>query len=375
MTPRRRRKGLWAALTANTLLLGLATGCADLGYLMQSASGHVGVLWASRPVDDWLADPATPAALRERLQLSQRLRDFAITELGLPDNASYRRYADLGRPAVVWNVAAAPEFSLTLHTWCFPVAGCVGYRGYYREADAHAQAETLRAQGLETTVYPVPAYSTLGKLNGLGGDPLLNTFIRRSEADLAGLIFHELAHQVVYVPGDTTFNESYATAVERLGVQHWMQRHHSAQAASAQQALTQHIEQRRQDWRQLLERHRQRLEALYRQPLPASAMRAEKAHLIAVLHEDYAQLRHRWGGDTAYDASVNRLNNATLGMQATYTQHVAAFETLFHQQGHDFSQLHARVRELAQLPPIERARILEQLASLRPALGVLATQP
>ncbi len=372
---RRRRKGLWAAWTASTLLLGLATGCADLGYLVQSASGHVGVLWASRPVDDWLADPATPAALRERLQLSQRLRDFAITELGLPDNASYRRYADLGRPAVVWNVAAAPEFSLTLHTWCFPVAGCVGYRGYYREADAHAEAETLRAQGLETTVYPVPAYSTLGKLNVLGGDPLLNTFIRRSEADLAGLLFHELAHQVVYVPGDTTFNESYATAVERLGVQRWMQRIHGAQAASAQQGQRAHIEQRRQDWRQLLDRHRQRLAVLYGQPLPASAMRAQKAQLIAMLRADYAQLQHRWGGDTGDDASLNQLNNATLGMHATYTQHVAAFEILFQQQAQDFKKLHAQVRELAQLPANERVRALEQLASLRPVLGASATQP
>jgi predicted aminopeptidase len=372
---RRRRKGLWAAWTASMLLLGLATGCADVGYLVQSASGHVGVLWASRPVDDWLADPATPAALRERLQLSQRLRDFAITELGLPDNASYRRYADLGRPAVVWNVAAAPEFSLTLHTWCFPVAGCVGYRGYYREADAHAEAETLRAQGLETTVYPVPAYSTLGKLNALGGDPLLNTFIRRSEADLAGLIFHELAHQVVYVPGDTTFNESYATAVERLGVQRWMQRIHGAQAASAQQGQRAHIEQRRQDWRQLLDRHRQRLAVLYGQPLPASAMRAQKAQLIAMLRADYAQLQHRWGGDTGDDASLNQLNNATLGMHATYTQHVAAFEILFQQQAQDFKKLHAQVRELAQLPANERVRALEQMASLRPALGASATQP
>lgn len=374
MSPR-RRKGLWAAWTASTLLLGLATGCADVGYLVQSASGHVGVLWASRPVDDWLADPTTPAALRERLQLSQRLRDFAVTELGLPDNASYRRYADLGRPAVVWNVAAAPEFSLTLHTWCFPVAGCVGYRGYYREADAHAEAETLRAQGLETTVYPVPAYSTLGKLNVLGGDPLLNTFIRRSEADLAGLIFHELAHQVVYVPGDATFNESYATAVERLGVQRWMQRIHGAQAASVQQGQRAHIEQRRQDWRQLLDRHHQRLAVLYGQPLPASAMRAEKARLTAVLREDYAQLQRRWGGYTGYDASLNQLNNATLGMHATYTQHVAAFEILFQQQAQDFKKLHAQVRELAQLPANERVRALEQLASLRPVLGASATQP
>lgn len=360
----RRRKGLWAALTASTLLLGLATGCADLGYLVQSASGHVGVLWASRPVDDWLADPATPAALRERLQLSQRLRDFAITELGLPDNASYRRYADLGRPAVVWNVAAAPEFSLTLHTWCFPVAGCVGYRGYYREADAHAQADTLRAQGLETTVYPVPAYSTLGKLNALGGDPLLNTFIRRSEADLAGLIFHELAHQVVYVQGDTTFNESYATAVERLGVQRWMQHRHGDAEALRLQEDRLRMDARRQQWRDLLARHRQRLSALYQQTMPPETLRSEKKLLVSRLEADYQALKQSWGGYAGYDASLMSLNNASLGLHAAYVQHEAAFRALFLQQSQDFAKFHERVRELSQLPKNERERMLEQLASL-----------
>jgi predicted aminopeptidase len=206
----------WRCLLLAGALLTLA-GCADTRYYWQSVSGHVALMQAARPVDDWLRDPQTPPALRERLALSQRIRSFAVTELALPDNASYRRFADLQRRAVVWNVVAAPEYSLTLQTWCFPVLGCVGYRGYFSEAEARAQAAQLQAQGLEVTVYGVPAYSTLGWMNWAGGDPLLNTFIHYPEGELARIVFHELAHQVLYVPDDTTFNESFATAVEQLG--------------------------------------------------------------------------------------------------------------------------------------------------------------
>jgi predicted aminopeptidase len=180
------------------------------------------MLNAARPVDDWLGDAQASEQLKSRLALSQRIRSFAVSELKLPDNPSYRRYADLRRSAVVWNVVAAPEFSLTLKTWCFPVTGCVGYRGYFNEAEARAEADRLKAQGLETSVYGVPAYSTLGWMNWAGGDPLLNTFIGYPEGELARLIFHELAHQVVYAKDDTMFNESFATAVERLGSQRWL---------------------------------------------------------------------------------------------------------------------------------------------------------
>jgi len=163
-----------------------------------------------------LQSDATPEALKERLRLAGRIRAFASQQLHLPDNPSYLSYANLDRPAAVWNVVAAPEWSLQPKQWCFPVAGCVSYKGYYDEAAAAQEAQQLAAQGLETAVQPVPAYSTLGWLNWAGGDPLLSTFIGYPEGELARLIFHELAHQVVYVAGDTAFNESFATAVERL---------------------------------------------------------------------------------------------------------------------------------------------------------------
>jgi predicted aminopeptidase len=218
-------RGLW--LGALVLLL---AGCADTRYYWQSVSGHLQLLQAARPVSQWLADPQTPPELRQRLELAQRMRTFAVTALDLPDNPSYHRYADLQRQAVVWNVVAAPPLSLTLKTWCFPVLGCVSYRGYFDEAQARQEAAALQAQGLEVTVYGVPAYSTLGWMNWAGGDPLLNTFIGYPEGELARLLFHELSHQVLYARDDTMFNESFATAVERLGGAMWLQSHGSAQA-------------------------------------------------------------------------------------------------------------------------------------------------
>ncbi|MBS0465828.1 MAG: aminopeptidase, partial [Proteobacteria bacterium] len=184
-------------LVAALLLGGCAQPGVGLGYYWQSLHGHVALLQAARPVQQWLDSPDTPAPLRARLELAQQARAFAVTDLGLPDNASYHRYARLERKAAVWNVVAAGPYSLELHRWCFPVAGCVGYRGYFAEADARAEAARLAATGLEVNVYGVPAYSTLGYSNWLGGDPLLSTFIAWPEGDFVRLLFHELAHQQV----------------------------------------------------------------------------------------------------------------------------------------------------------------------------------
>ena len=236
-----------------------AAGCADLAYLAQSASGHIKIMQAARPVDQWLQDDSTPADLKQRLQLAQRMRRFAVDTLKLPDNASYQRYAQLDRRAVVWNVVAAPIYSLQLETWCFPVTGCVGYHGYFQEQDARDQADTLRAQGLEASVYGVPAYSTLGWTNWLGGDPLLSTFIRYPQGELARMIFHELSHQVLYIQDDTAFNESFATAVERLGSSAWLAAHADSAALAEHMAL----DARRQAFRALTAHTRDQLLAMY----------------------------------------------------------------------------------------------------------------
>ena len=333
----------------------LSSGCSNLGYLAQSVGGHVDLLARAQPVDAVMADAAAPAELRERLALSQRIRDFAVSELGLPDNRSYRRYADLGRNAAVWNVVAAPELSLTLETSCFPVVGCVGYRGYYDRAAADAQAEALRARGLDVTVYGVPAYSTLGKLDWLGGDPLLNTFVHWPEGELARLLFHELAHQVTYAADDTMFNESFATAVERIGGARWLAQHAGA-AAREQYAV---FDGRRNDFRALTGRYRERLDALYRSQASDADKRAGKAALMAEMRREYAALKvGRWAGFSGYDAWFERANNASLGVLAAYNEGVPNFERLFEREGRDFTRFYAEVRRLANLPKAERRATL-----------------
>ena len=352
-------------LVASTGLLGtallaaaavcLGSGCSSLGYYSQAMNGHFDLMGRARPVADWLAEDGTPPALRERLALTQRMREFAVRELHLPDNRSYRNFADLKRPAAVWNVVATPELSLTLKTWCFPVMGCVGYRGYFDRADAEALGQTLKAEGLEVNVYGVPAYSTLGWSNWLGGDPLLNTFIDWPEGELARLIFHELAHQVAYAADDTTFNESFATAVERLGGARWLAQRPEARAEYER------LEQRRADYRALMQKQRDRLQALYASTLDDAAKRARKAELMAQWRAEYEVLkRERWGGYAGYDGIVARANNASFAVQAAYNELVPAFERLYEAQGRDFGRFYAEVQRLAALPKAERRATLDR---------------
>lgn len=332
-------------------VLGALGGCSTLegpGYYAQAVGGHLALMNAARPVDDWLQTPDTPAPLRERLQRSQALRNYAVQVLALPDNPSYRRYADLGRDAVVWNVAAAPVDSLTLRRWCFPVTGCVSYRGYYRLADAKAYAQQLQDQGWEVAIRPVPTYSTLGWLNWAGGDPLLNTFIHWPEAELARLIFHELAHQVVFVAGDTDFNESFATAVERLGVAQWAHDQGRPELAPALQA-------RREAWRQLLRDTRATLAELYesnqRHPIANAEFVAMKNAVMQQFRLRYQQLRAEWGGPeaawTRLDTWVAQANNASLAAHGSYEQWVPAFEHLFERSGRHWPAFYDAVRSLA----------------------------
>ena len=345
-------------------------GCAQtgLGYYWQSLSGHIALLQAAQPVQTWLDQPDTPPQLRQRLQLAQRIRSFAVTDLALPDNPSYQRYAQLPRSAAVWNVVAAPPWSLQLHPWCFPVTGCIGYKGYFDQADAQAQAASLRQQGLEVAVYPVPAYSTLGYSNWLGGDPLLSTFIHWPEGDLVRLLLHELAHQMAYASGDTAFNESYATAVERLGVAHWLQHQASAPVRQAY-ALA---EQRRTQWRALTQQTRAALAQIYEEnpaqtPIPP-ALLAIKNEVLSSFRADYAQLRQQWLAQgqaaqqlQALDDWVRQANNASFGAQAVYDDWVPAFMQLFAQQGQDWPGFHAAVQALAKMPQEARLAAMQQL--------------
>ena len=363
--PRPRLAAPILALLACLALAGCAHTEGALGYYWQSVQGHARLLQAARPLDEWIANESTPAPLRARLQLAQRARHFAVQELGLPDNASYRSYADLGRSAAVWNVVAAPPYALELHRWCFPFTGCIGYRGYFQEADAQAEGARLAAQGLEVDVYGVPAYSTLGYLDWAGGDPLLNTFIGWPEGEFVRLLFHELAHQVVYAQGDTLFNESFATAVERLGTERWL----ATQARPEVRQAFAASEERRQSFRALTRATRARLAEIYEQNKAPEhdnqALNAMKSGAMQDFRARYAVLRERWLAQGArvegYDRWVAQANNASFAAQAAYDAWVPAFEALFAQQGQRWDAFYDAVRHLAALPQDERHARLQAL--------------
>lgn len=373
-TPSPRRP--WPLLAAALLLGGCAQSGGTLGYYWQSLRGHLEIMNAARPVQEWITHPDTSAPLRERLQLAQRARAFAVDELALPDNASYRRYARLDRTAAVWNVVAAGPYSLTLHRWCFPITGCIGYRGYFDEPGARAEAARLAATGLEVSVYGVPAYSTLGYSNWMGGDPLLSTFIGWPEGDFVRLLLHELAHQVAYAEGDTAFNESYATAVERLGVQRWLQQH-ATPATRAQFAAS---GERRAQWRALTQATRRRLAEIYASNGAVApdhqALSAMKKEAMQDFRAAYATLRARWLAAhvpeaqlAALDRWVRDANNASFAAQAAYDEGVPAFMALFEREGRDWPRFHAAVRALAQAPQAERTAALQALAPQPPRVA------
>ena len=371
---RRRFVRPGVAVLAAALAAWALGGCAHLGYYSQSVGGHMRLMAAAQPVEQLLADAQTPAPLRERLLLSQRMRDFASSQLQLPDNASYRRYADLKRRAVVWNVVATPPLSLKPVQWCFWVAGCVSYRGYFAEADAQAFAGALRAQGLDAQVFAVPAYSTLGWLNWIGGDPLLNTFVHYPEGELARLLFHELAHQVVYVADDSAFNESFATFVEREGAARWL-----LQSSDRARADYEVFARRRAEFRALLRETRRELRALYGEaaqslddePGPRDgvshatvdpARLRAKHDVLKRFRQQHAALRSAWGGYAGYDAWVEQAGNPLFVTDDLYESLVPGFAALFEREGRDWRRFYDAVRALATMPRAERRQRLQQLA-------------
>jgi predicted aminopeptidase len=331
-------------------------GCSAGAYYWQAFNGQMEVRRLSRPVDEVIAEPGTTSEIRSRLEYARTARDFASTALNLPDNRSYRLYADLKRSYVVWNVFAAPALSLRLETHCFPIAGCVSYRGYFSEAAADAYAADLRAKGLDVYTGGVPAYSTLGWFD----DPLLNTFMRYPELEIARLIFHELGHQVVYVQGDSTFNESFATTVEEEGLRRWMAGH----ATPAQKAQYAAFDERRAQVMALLRGTREKLAKVYAESASKEQGQVAKRAVLDETRAQYAQLKAGWGGYSGYDAFLLKdLNNAKLGSIATYTQDVPAFTALLKRENGDLPRFYAQVKELAALSKEERDRRLAELGA------------
>jgi predicted aminopeptidase len=333
-----------ASIVAVALLL---SGCGSVTYYAQAIGGHLDVMSRARPIEELLADESLAPETRARLAEVLAAREFAVTELALPDNGSYRTYADLERPFAVWNVFAAPELSIAPREWCLLMVGCVNYRGYFAREKAQAFASELRAQGYDVYVAGVAAYSTLGWFS----DPMLNTILRRSDTEVAALLFHELAHQRLYVKDDSTFNESFATVVELEGARRWLARRGNPAAfAEHAQRLA-----RREQFSQLVLKYRAQLDDLYRSAASDDDKRAGKRTLLRQLKDEYASVRSTWDGDTRYDNYFAQdLNNAHLAAVGTYHRHVQPLQILLAESGGDLPAFYAAAAALAQLPAAER---------------------
>jgi predicted aminopeptidase len=352
------------ALTRVLAVLASAA-CLPGCYVMQAAAGQADVLARSEPIAKLIEDPETPDALRARLELVVEAREFAIRELGLPDGRSFRKYADLGRPYAVWNVVAAPEFSVTPRRWCYPVAGCVAYRGYFDEVRAEVTARRLAGRGDDVTIGGVATYSTLGLLP----DPVFNTMLGWRETRLVGTVFHELAHERVYVPGDSEFNEAFASVVEHEGVRRWLAaRGRDGEFEAYRTALA-----REAQFAALLRTTRERLRVLYASAGPSAELWADKQREFGRLKFEYTLLRARWGGYAGYDAWFARpLNNAHLAAVATYHDCVPGLQRELEAAG-SLVAFYARAEELASLPLAERHSLV--CRSGPATVGVLRQAP
>jgi predicted aminopeptidase len=340
-----------SAVRAHVLLrlttLGLAIlplcGC----YLLQAATGQMEIVAKRKPIAALIANPTTPEPLRKRLEYVSDVRAFAINELGLPDNKSYRSYADLERPYVVWNVFATDEFSVEPRRWCFPIAGCVVYRGYFDQDRAESYARHLRFRGQDASVGGVAAYSTLGHFD----DPILNTMLVWNDVQLAGTLFHELAHQVLYVPGDSAFNESFATVVEEAGLERWL----TARGRIQEMRVWYTQRERGEQFIGLLLVTRERLRNLYAEKLPTNILRDRKQAEFGRLKFEYTQLKAQWNGYAGYDRWFDRaLNNAHLISAATYHGCLPKFRELLKSHDGDFQTFYDGARKVAEGSKEER---------------------
>ena len=346
---------------AGMLLLSL-TACESVQFYSQAVKGHSQMMLKREPITEVVKSPNTSDEVRRKLALIQKARLFAIDELKLPNNGSYTQYADIKRPYAVWNVVATKTYNTQPIQHCFPVAGCVSYRGYFSKEAAQAHADKLKAQGYDTIVSGAAAYSTLGWFS----DPVLNTMLRRSDLALAGLVFHELAHQQVYQAGDTAFNESFAMAVELAGVDAWVETQDNT--PQHQQSLAQYRQSKQINTAvvALILKHRKLIAAAYK-----SIPKDDLAQLAKVkqqgfddLRAAYKTLRANGGGSVGYDRWFARdINNASLVLFGDYHGWLGAFEALLEQSGGDWARFYQAVEAMTKLDKAERKKQLQQLES------------
>ena len=346
-------KSLAVVSLAAIMLLGLS-GCGSLSYYSQIVNGHYALMESREDIKEIIDDRKYTASVRARLALALEIRQFAVDELDLPDNDSYKTFVKLDRPYPIWNVIAAGKFSVKAKQWCFLVVGCISYRGYFKLQEAEAKAKQLTDEGYDVAVSPAVAYSTLGWFN----DPLLSSMLYKQDAYLAGIIFHELAHQKVYVDDDSSFNEAFATAVELEGVRRWLAKH-GEPGANRKYRQYKH---RQGEFYTLLRATHQQLKTLYQTEKDVAVLTAGKARIIANMKSEYQRLKKAWHGDAGYDKWMARdINNADLALVATYHELVPAFEALLKAQDNDLVRFYAEVKRVGNLPEQQRAEVLARL--------------
>lgn len=330
------------------------SACAAPTYYAQAVSGHYDLMSQREDVETLLRDPDTDSALALQLRLAESILAFASDELGLPSSEAYRQYVATGRDAITWNVVAAPEFSLSPRRWCFLVAGCVPYRGYFNEAEAHRFATRLRQKGFDVSVSPAIAYSTLSWFD----DPLLDTMFHLGDARLAGVLFHELAHRALYVKGDTTFNESFAGFVESMGVERWLR----AYGSPEERARWQQAEAAALRFTEFLLEQRGQLAALYALPLQEREMRDRKQAFFVRLREDYRYMvAVEWGGiDYLGGWFDGEINNARFALVSSYHGGRCAFSRLYREAGGDFRRFMDLATRISKLEKNQRREWLQR---------------
>ncbi len=346
-------KSIRVQLFSCIFFIPLLIGCEAAHYYSQAISGQLSILNNRQSIDQILVDPQTPAELKKKLGLIMGLREFAKAELHLPVNDNYLSFVNLKRPFALWNVYAAPEFSLKPKTWCYPIVGCAAYRGFFSKRDAYDYATKLNSRGYDTFVGGVTAYSTLGWFD----DPVLSTFINRSDTKLAALIFHELAHQLLYVEDDTTFNESFATAVEQEGLRRWLISKFNPDAFDKYKVDY----LRHQQFIQLIMKYRKQLESLYIKDISVKEKRGAKALVFDRLRGEYKLLKSRWEGYSGYDSWFSdRLNNAKIITVSTYYDLVPAFLRLLRANDNNLEVFYKKCLNLVKKSQEERHSYLKQ---------------
>jgi predicted aminopeptidase len=330
----------------------LLASCEQAAYLQQAAEGQLDILASQQPVDEVLANRKLKEGPRKRLELSKEVLAFAENELALSVDGRYQNFVDLKRPAVVWNVFASEELALTPKTWCYPIVGCVAYRGFFDKATAAANMHKLRKEGYDTFFGGVSAYPTLGYFR----DPILSTFLNMDEGAYIALFFHELAHSVVYVENDSAFNESFATAVEREGLRRWDKAH----GGSKLLAKSRQRQKAHRKFVAFVQKYQKRLRTLYASNVSDDTKRSKKTAVFKAMRNDYKRNKSRFKPNS-YDHWFKNLNNAKIVSIGTYNDLVPAFTKMIRSRGGDMNAFYSDVKVLAKLSKSERVAKLKAL--------------